>query len=46
MRVPAVVGSWPEPFVHGFQGKHYAVNIVCDGSTKVEAVWFDGETAK
>ena len=20
MRVPAVVGSWPEPFVHGFQG--------------------------
>ena len=21
MRVPAVVGSWPEPFVHGFQDK-------------------------
>ena len=34
MRVPAVVGSWPEPFVHGFQGKRYAVDIVCDGSTK------------
>ena len=24
MRVPAVVGSWPEPFVHGFQGKRYS----------------------
>jgi hypothetical protein len=34
MRVPAVVGSWPEPFVHGFQGKRYPVDIVCDGSPK------------
>jgi hypothetical protein len=32
MRVPAVVGSWPEPFVHGFQGKHYAWDITCVGS--------------
>ena len=23
MRVPAVVGSWPEPFVHGFQGHRW-----------------------
>ena len=34
MRVPAVVGSWPEPFVHGFQGKRYSTEIACDGSTK------------
>ena len=34
MRVPAVVGSWPEPFVHGFQGKRYPTDIACDGSTK------------
>jgi hypothetical protein len=32
MRVPAVVGSWPEPFVHGFQGTHYAWDIICAGS--------------
>jgi hypothetical protein len=29
MRVPAVVGSWPEPFVHGFEGEHYSVVLVC-----------------
>ncbi len=23
MRVPAVVGSWPEPFVHGFRGRRW-----------------------
>lgn len=34
MRVPAVVGSWPEPFVHGFQGKRYSTELACDGSTK------------
>jgi hypothetical protein len=32
MRVPAVVGSWPEPFLHGFQGKHWATTIDCAGS--------------
>ena len=32
MRVPAVVGSWPEPFAHGFQGKHYRANVRCVGS--------------
>jgi Domain of unknown function (DUF4430) len=32
MRVPAVVGSWPEPFVHGFQGKGYGAAFVCMSS--------------
>jgi uncharacterized protein DUF4430 len=32
MRVPAVVGSWPEPFVHGFEGKRYAAEVVCEGA--------------
>ena len=29
MRVPAVVGSWPEPFAHGFQGMHWTTHPVC-----------------
>jgi Domain of unknown function (DUF4430) len=29
MRVPAVVGSWPEPFVHGFEGERYSAILVC-----------------
>jgi len=29
MRVPAVVGSWPEPFVHGSEGKAFPVRIDC-----------------
>jgi uncharacterized protein DUF4430 len=29
MRVPAVVGSWPEPFVHGFQGNHWPTHVDC-----------------
>jgi hypothetical protein len=29
MRVPAVVGSFPEPFVHGSEGKRYPVRIDC-----------------
>ena len=33
MRVPAVVGSWPEPFVHGFQGKRYRAAVSCEGAT-------------
>ena len=33
MRVPAVVGSWPEPFAHGFQGKRYRAAISCEGAT-------------
>ena len=29
MRVPAVVGAWPEPFVHGSEGKSFPVRIDC-----------------
>ena len=29
MRIPAVVGSYPEPFVHGSEGKRYPVRIDC-----------------
>jgi Domain of unknown function (DUF4430) len=29
MRVPAVVGSWPEPFAHGFQGRHWPAALHC-----------------
>jgi hypothetical protein len=28
-RVPAVVGSYPEPFVNGFDGERLAVEVVC-----------------
>jgi len=31
MRVPAVVGSWPEPFLHGFQGKQWTAAVSCEG---------------
>jgi Domain of unknown function (DUF4430) len=31
MRVPAVVGSFPEPFLHGFQGRRWPVTVVCLG---------------
>ncbi len=31
MRVPAVVGSWPEPFVHGFEGDTHRTRIDCLG---------------
>jgi Domain of unknown function (DUF4430) len=29
MRVPAVVGSWPEPFVHGFRGERWRTGVEC-----------------
>jgi hypothetical protein len=29
MRVPAVVGSWPEPFLHGFQGTRWPAAVSC-----------------
>jgi hypothetical protein len=32
MRVPAVVGSWPEPFLHGFQGKSWPVVVSCQAT--------------
>ena len=31
MRVPAVVGSWPQPFLDGYGGKRYAVAVQCLG---------------
>jgi len=30
MRVPAIVGAFPEPFVHGFEGKRRPVRVECD----------------
>jgi uncharacterized protein DUF4430 len=33
MRVPAVVGSFPEPFVHGSEGKRFPVRIDCAKDT-------------
>ena len=32
MRNPAVVGSWPEPFVHGFEGRDWSTGIYCGGA--------------
>lgn len=31
MRVPAVVGSWPEPFLHGYDGRRRPVAVECMG---------------
>jgi Domain of unknown function (DUF4430) len=31
MRVPAVVGSYPEPFLHGYDGKRHPVAVSCLG---------------
>ena len=35
MRVPAVVGSWPEPFVHGFRGEHWPAVLDCRAAAAV-----------
>ena len=32
MRVPAIVGAFPEPFVHGLEGKRRPVRVECDDS--------------
>ena len=29
--VPAVVGSWPAPFAHGYEGKSHPVVVECEG---------------
>jgi hypothetical protein len=46
MRVPAVVGSWPEPFVHGFEGERWTPAISCEGAVapcdRVEQALKDG----
>ena len=40
MRVPAVVGSFPEPFVHGLEGKRFPVRLDCasDAQDQCDAV--------
>ncbi len=35
MRVPAVVGSWPEPFAHGFRGQHWITSVDCRAAGSV-----------
>jgi len=35
MRVPAVVGSWPEPFVHGFQGQRWPTHVDCRAAAAI-----------
>jgi Domain of unknown function (DUF4430) len=30
-RVPAVVGSWPQPLTHGYEGRGHPVVMECDG---------------
>ncbi|HET8863747.1 MAG TPA: DUF4430 domain-containing protein, partial [Solirubrobacterales bacterium] len=30
-RVPAVVGSWPQPFTGGYEGERHPVEIQCEG---------------
>jgi hypothetical protein len=32
-RIPAVVGSFPEPFVSGLEGKRFPVRLVCAGES-------------
>ncbi len=34
MRAPAVVGSWPEPFVHGFEGSDWSAGVYCGGAAR------------
>lgn len=31
LHVPAVVGSWPQPFLDGYAGKHHPVTVECLG---------------
>jgi len=31
LRVPAVVGSWPQPFLNGYEGRRHPVAVVCLG---------------
>lgn len=35
MRVPAVVGSWPEPFLHGFRGEHWPAVLDCRATAAI-----------
>jgi hypothetical protein len=31
-RVPAVVGSWPQPFLSGYEGGEHPVSVECEGA--------------
>jgi len=35
MRSPAVVGSWPEPFAHGYDGERWTTTVDCRASAEV-----------
>jgi hypothetical protein len=35
MRVPAVVGSWPQPFTGGYEGRRRPVAVECEGGGDV-----------
>ena len=30
MQIPAIVGAWPEPFLHGLEGKRLPVRVECE----------------
>lgn len=32
--VPAVVGSWPAPFVNGYEGERHPVSVECEGGVR------------
>jgi hypothetical protein len=34
MRVPAIVGAFPEPFLHGLNGKRFPVRVECSDDTR------------
>ena len=34
MQVPAIVGAYPEPFLHGLEGKRLPTRVECDSSTQ------------
>jgi hypothetical protein len=38
MRAPAVVGSYPEPFLHGYEGERHPVSVRCLGGGAACAV--------
>lgn len=42
MRVPAVVGDWPEPFLHGYDGERWRAGVYCGGARALCAE-VDGE---
>jgi hypothetical protein len=35
MRIPAIVGAYPEPFVHGYRGRRLPVRVECESTGSV-----------